>query len=403
MKNKNLLIIYFTAFIDFLGVGIVIPIFAPLFLDSNSTLFTPQTPENIRNILLGITLAIFPFFQFFGAPILGGLSDKFGRKKILFVSIFGTLIGYILMVYGIQYQIFYLIFLSRVIDGFTGGNISVATSAVSDISTNEEKVKNFGIIGALFGIGFIIGPYIGGKLSDPSLHQSFNYSTPFILSSVLSFINLLLVGFLFKETLLQKVEKTVSLSSGIKNLKKAFTDEKYKTIFSVVFLITLGFAFFTTFFQPYLISKFNFKENQIGELFAYIGVWIAFTQGFLLKYISKYLDSKKSVYYGGIFLGVSLLLLLIPSQAIFIYLITPLIAISNGILSPNYQSIISKLADENSQGEIFGINQSVSSLGISLAPLIAGFLITIDIKIPIILSGILTIGAAFLFKKRFNA
>ena len=401
MKNKNLLIIYLTVLIDFIGVGLVIPIFAPLFLGTESTLFVTDTPENIRNILLGLTLAVFPLFQIFGAPILGALSDKYGRKKILFISIFGTAIGYLLMVLGINSQIFYLILLSRIIDGFTGGNISVATSAISDISTPEEKVRNFGILGALFGICFIVGPYIGGKLSDSSFYSGFNYSTPFVVAGVLSLVNLVSVGLFFKETLSQKIERTVSLTSGIRNLKKAFTDEKFKTVFEVIFLLTLGFAFFTTFFQPYLISKFQFKESQIGELFAYTGFWIAFTQGFLLKYISKYLDPKKSIYYGSIGLGISLLCLLVPGDVSAIYFLTPFIAISNGILSPNYQSIISKLADQNSQGEIFGINQSITSLGIALAPILASLLVNFDDRMPILFGGLITLFAATIFKKRF--
>ncbi|NBO17612.1 MAG: MFS transporter [Proteobacteria bacterium] len=219
--QKNFLIILLTVFIDFIGVGLVIPIFAPLFLSSSSSLFEPNTPENLRNILLGVTLATFPFFQFFGAPILGALSDKFGRKKILFISLAGTFIGYIMTVIGISHNNLVLILLSRMIDGFTGGNISVATSAISDISKPEDKTKNFGLLGAIFGICFILGPFLGGILSSSNINENFNFSTPFLIAGALSFINLILVGTFFKETLSQKIEKTVTLTSGLRNLKKA--------------------------------------------------------------------------------------------------------------------------------------------------------------------------------------
>jgi DHA1 family tetracycline resistance protein-like MFS transporter len=205
MKKPSLLIIYLTIFIDFIGVGLVIPIFAPLFLSPTSTLFDSSVNLEVRSFILGLSLAVFPFFQFFGAPILGALSDKFGRKNILFLSILGTFLGYVLMVWGILQKDLYLIVLSRIIDGFTGGNISVATSAISDISDPKDKVKNFGILGALFGVCFIIGPYLGGKLSDPSVSSMFNYSTPFLISAVLSFINLTLLALFFKETLSQKI------------------------------------------------------------------------------------------------------------------------------------------------------------------------------------------------------
>ena len=400
--NKSLLIIFLTIFIDFIGVGLVIPIFAPLFLSPTSTLFDVNTSYDVRSFILGLALAVFPFFQFFGAPILGTLSDKFGRKKILFFSILGTFIGYVLMVFGITEKLLYLIILSRVIDGFSGGNISVASSAISDITEPKDRVKNFGILGALFGVCFIIGPYIGGKLSDPTINSNFNYSTPFLVAAILSFINLTLLSLFFKETLTKKIEKKVSLTSGIRNLKKAFTDPRFKVIFTVVFLITCGFSFFTQFFQAYLVAQFNFSEGQIGELFAYIGIWIALTQGLILRYLPKSVTPKRAVFFGSILLGVALIGLLLPTQAHQIYFVLPFVAISNGILGPNSQAIISNLADEDAQGEIFGINQSITSLGMALAPLISGIIISFGLYLPIITAGLLIILAGIIFQTKFK-
>lgn len=400
--KKSLLVIFLTIFIDFIGVGLVIPIFAPLFLSPDTTLFDSNTSYDVRNFILGLALSVFPFFQFFGAPILGALSDKFGRKKILFLSILGTFLGYVLMVIGITHKNLYLIVLSRIIDGFTGGNISVATSAISDITEPKDRVKNFGLLGAIFGVCFIIGPYLGGKLSDPALGPGFNYSTPFLIASILSFINLVLLTLFFKETLSKRIEKQVSLTSGLRNLKKAFVDPKFKIIFTVVFLITCGFSFFTQFFQAYLVSKFNFTESQIGELFAYVGIWIAITQGLFIRYLPKSVTPKKAVFYGTMILGTALIALLIPSQSYQIFFVIPFVAISNGILGPNSQAIISGLADEKSQGEIFGINQSVTSLGMALAPLISGFIISYSIYLPIFMAGFLIILAGIVFQTKFK-
>lgn len=400
--KKNLAILYLTVAIDFLGVGLVIPIFAPLFLSETTSLFNSQTDIGLRSFLLGLTLAIFPFFQFFGAPILGGLSDKYGRKKILFLSVLGTLIGYVLMVFGIIHQNLTLIILSRVIDGFTGGNISVATSAISDISSKEDRVKNFGLLGAIFGICFILGPFLGGKLSDPEVVSFFNFQTPFIVASVLSLINLSLLGLYFKDTLANRIEKTVSFKTGFKNLVKAFTDEKFKTIFTTIFLISLGFSFFTQFFQAYLVSKFDFTQSEIGELFAYIGIWIALTQGLLIRLVPKNIRPQKIVFFGTMFLGLFLISLVIPNNQTIIYFILPFIAISNGLLNPNAQAIISDLAEENAQGEIFGINQSVQSLGVALAPLISGIIYNLDIRLPILSAGFLILLGSYLFRREFK-
>jgi len=399
--KKNFAILLMTVFIDFIGVGLVIPIFAPLFLSSSSNLFDANTPENIRNLLLGLTLGAFPIFQFFGSPLLGGLSDKFGRKKILGLSLFGTFLGYVLMVVGINLQNFYLILLSRIIDGFTGGNISVATSAISDISKPEEKTKNFGILGAIFGICFVMGPFLGGVLSDKTVHESFSLTTPFIVSAALSFINLLLVSFVFKETLTKKIEKKVSLASGLRNLKAAFLSEKYQSLFISVFLLFCGFSFFTTFFQAFLVQKFSFTEREIGILFAYIGLWIAFTQGLLVRFIPKKFKPINVIFVCASVLAISIYALTIPNDKTILYFILPIVAISNGFIGPNLQTIISNSADQSAQGEIFGINQSVQALGSAAAPLISGFLFSISNSLPLIVAAILTVSAGFILKRKF--
>lgn len=399
--KKNLMILYLTVAIDFLGVGLVIPIFAPLFLSENSNLFSIGTDYATRSFMLGLVLALFPFFQFFGAPVLGTLSDKYGRKKILFLSVLGTFLGYILMVFGIVYQNLLLIVVSRALDGFTGGNISVATSAISDISDKESRVKNFGMLGAIFGICFILGPFLGGKLSDPTVASFFSYETPFVIASILSFLNLILIATLFKDTLANRIEKTVSFKTGVKNLIRAFTDEKYKTVFTTIFLVSAGFSFFTQFFQAYLVSKFSFSQSQIGELFAYIGIWIVLTQGILVRVVPK-VKPQKVVFYSALFLGLFLMTLVIPENYTYIYFILPFIAISNGLLNPNSQAIISELTDENAQGEIFGINQSVQSLGVAVAPLISGIIYSLDIRLPILTAGVLIVLASINFRKSFK-
>jgi len=168
-KNSSILTIFFTVFIDLLGLGIVIPILPALIINPTANLLPFDTAFSQRTIIYGFLIASYPIMQFFGAPLLGTLADRFGRKKILSISLLGTWAGYVLFIIGILTQDIYLLFIGRSIDGFTGGNISIAQSAISDISTPENKSRNFGLVGMAFGLGFVIGPYIGGKLSDPKL------------------------------------------------------------------------------------------------------------------------------------------------------------------------------------------------------------------------------------------
>ena len=178
-ERKLLIPVFLTVFIDLLGATIVLPILAPLFLDFQHGIMPMAVQAGTdmaavtreRTILFGLLIASFPLAQFFGAPLLGTWADRVGRKKVLSISLLGTLIGYILFALGIHYKLVWLLFFARILDGFTGGNISIAFSAISDVSTPESKTRNFGLIGMAFGLGFIIGPYIGGKLADPGVVQ----------------------------------------------------------------------------------------------------------------------------------------------------------------------------------------------------------------------------------------
>ena len=229
-------------FLDLLGVGIAIPVVASLFLSTDGIL--PGVSFARRAILLGFLIASYPLAQFFGAPLLGGLSDRVGRKKILFLALVGTFIGYVIFAIGIIEQSIALLFISRIVDGFTGGNISIALSAIADISDEKSKARNFGLMGMTFGLGFILGPYIGGKLSDPSLLSWFNYSTPFWFAAILTVVNMILMLRLFPETTTVRIHKKLSLFTGFENITKAFKFTNLRTLFIVVFLLALGFPGF---------------------------------------------------------------------------------------------------------------------------------------------------------------
>lgn len=387
MKNQvSLFPILVTVFIDMLGIGIIIPILGHLFLDPNGIL-NGNFAFQQRTILLGLLVASYPIAQFLGAPILGALSDRHGRKNILLISLFGTFIGYIFFAYGILTRNLALLFISRFLDGFTGGNISIAMSAIADISDHEEKTKNFGLVGMTFGIGFILGPFIGGKLADPSVVSWFSASTPFFFAAAMTLFNMVLVMMRFRETLSVRRHTPISALTGFRNIFKAFGMTNLRTMFLVVFLLTLGFTFFTQFFQVFLIEKFNYTQSQIGDLFAYIGIWIAMTQGGLARMLSERFHPEQVLSVSLLVLSLALPFLLLPGKAAYLFFILPFISISNGLTMPNSTAVISNLAAQDSQGEIMGINQSIQALAMSIPPIVSGFLIAFNIALPILVAG----------------
>ncbi len=384
--QARLATIFLTVFLDMLGIGIIVPIVAPLLLDTSSNLIPEATPFGQRTMLIGLLISSFSIAQFFGSSVLGTLSDRFGRKKVLIASITGTTLGYAIFGLGIVTGQLWLLFAGRLLDGFMAGNLAVIYSAIADISTPESKSKNFGLVGAAFGMGFVVGPFLGGQLANTELVSWFNYATPFWVSALLGLVNVLVIWQYFGETLLVKVHKPLSWTSGFTNIRKAFENEKLRSIFTVSFLFVFGFTFFTQFFQVYLIEKFDYREADIGMLFGYLGVWIAITQGALIRPVMKRFTPDQVIRLATIILSVVLLLLLVPDQSWQIFLIIPFISISQGLTSPNITATVSNLADADIQGEILGINQSVNSFAQLLPPLIGGILVGFDIRMPLLVS-----------------
>jgi DHA1 family tetracycline resistance protein-like MFS transporter len=397
----TLFTILFTVFLDLVGVGIIIPVLGTLFISDN-TLFAASVGFQTRAFLLGVLIACYPLAQFFGAPLLGSLSDRYGRKKLLLISLLGTFIGYILFSVGIIYTSLALLFISRIIDGFTGGNISIALSAIADISDHKSRTKNFGLIGMVFGLGFILGPFIGGKLAHLSISPYLMHAAPFLFTAALTLVNIGLVIYRFPETLKETRDSRATLLMGLGNLKKAFVMKETRIMFIVVFLASFGFNFFTQFFQVFLIERFAFNEGNIGNMFAYMGLWIAITQGFVTRLLAKLTGPVRALSWSLIGLAVVLPLLLLAQKAWFLYLVMPLIALTWGITNPNSTSLVSALADEKSQGEILGINQSIQSLSQTFPPLIAGALVALSVNLPIIVASLCVAIAWLVFTLLFR-
>lgn len=386
-----------TIFIDLLGVGIVIPILAPLFLSPGSSILPMEYTYEQRTLLIGLISATYPIMQFFGAPLLGSLSDRYGRKPTLILSLFGTFFGYILFGIGIIQHSLPLMFIGRAIDGFTGGNISIAQSAIADMTKPEERARNFGFIGMAFGLGFILGPYIGGKLVDPTIVSWFSNSTPYFFTAGLTLINILSLFLLFPETLKEKIKSPIGVMTGFRNLRKAISMTTLRKLFLVSFLLTFGFNFFTQFFNPFLIQKFEVTPSQAGDIFAYMGLFVALFQGGLLPFLNKRFNSSQILNVSIFGISLAFLLLLLPNKLLGIYLILPILALFQGLTQPNVTALISNNAKENSQGDILGVNQSINSLAQAIPPIISGFIFSINISLPILVGAGATLLAWMIF------
>jgi DHA1 family tetracycline resistance protein-like MFS transporter len=392
-----MLTVFLTVFIDLLGVTIVIPILAPLLVDSN-VILGPEFSASDRNITYGFLSASFSFFQFFSAPFLGTLSDKYGRRQVLKYSLFLTLFGYLIFTVAIMQASLIGLFIGRALSGIASGNMAVIYSAIADLSEPEEKAKNFGLVGMAFGLGFVIGPVLGGLLSSPEIVSWFDYETPFLFSALLVALNILLVYVRFPETLTSpNPEASISPLNGFKNIRKAFNLGSLRWVFLSVFLMFFGFSFFTQFFQIFLIGKFQFGPDDIGYLFGYIGIAIALTQGLLVRVVSKRFMPRKVLVVSILGLVGALLILLVPDTVLMLYLVIPGVALFQGLSAPNFSAIISNSAPANLQGETLGIQQSMQSVANMVPPVIGGFAVSFAISFPIWLAALSTLLAWLVF------
>ncbi len=403
LEGKALPIVLLTIFLDVLGVGILIPVLPQMMYQ----IFIPAGfSPNGALIMLGWLTGIFPLMQFVATPILGQLSDRYGRKPILAFSLFGTGVGYLLFAIAIITKNIPLLFFSRAMDGITGGNISVARAVIADVSTPEHRTRNFGMIGAAFGIGFVFGPYIGARLAAPHISFFglintpgwFGPAVPFWFTAALSFVNTVLLLTILPETHKHINNKLkLTWNKSIDNIRKAATNPALRVIFAAEFLFWGGFTFFTTFFQILLIEKLGFKVNNVGDFFAYIGICIALTQGFLTPMLAKRFKNYQILRFSLIGNAAALFLLLLPHNTTQLLMVAPFMAIFNGLTMANASALVSLSADAKIQGEVLGIEASVQALAQAIPAIIAGYIATFGVNTPVIVGGSIILLGGIMF------
>jgi len=378
-RNRNLWLVVFTIAVDAFGFGILLPVIPQLLTSPSSPfyLLAPDTSVKTGYLLIGCLSASYPMMQFFSTPLLGQLSDRYGRKPILAVSLAGTSIGYVMFALAVISKNIPLLFAARLLDGLTGGNTSVADAAIADITEPKDRTRSFGLAMGAFGLGLIAGPLIGGTLADPSIVSWFDVATPFWFAAILAALNTTSISLLMTETTSPRRGERLDLTRNLKNVAAAYAQPESRSILATQFFTTMANSLLLTFFGVFLIDRFSFDDQQLAHFFGYIGICVIFTQFVTLRAAAKRFTEPRVLRVSIVGAAAVVAAYLLPTSARWLFVIAPLVATFNGLTLSNLTGLLSRSAPAGAQGEIMGIGRSVQALAMAVPPLLAGSFATV--------------------------
>lgn len=357
--RKNLeasrIFIFVTVLLDAIGIGIIIPIMPEIIKRFG-------TDAQFVSTYFGYFISVYAFMQFVASPFLGALSDKYGRRPVLLLSLLGGGLDYLLMAYAPS---LFILFIGRVIAGLTGANQTVASSYMADISDDSNRAKNFGLIGAAFGVGFVIGPALGGFVG------SFGHHYPFIVAAIMTLVNFFFGLFILPESLPENARRHMEISkinpiSSFKGLKKR---PELVLFFALFGLINLAGLVHPTIWTLYTEYKFKWSSMEVGFSLTAVGLALGIGQGVFTGIFTKRFNELKTFIIGTIVATISYFLYAIATESWMVYAIIAFIMVSV-IAPPALQALMAKQVSPNEQGELQGTLFSLMSLTSIIAPLI---------------------------------
>ncbi|MES2122433.1 MAG: MFS transporter [Chlamydiota bacterium] len=383
----SFLILCSTAFIVWISYGIVYPLFAAAIFQKEALFFSLFT--SMQGFWLGVLISASPLAQFFSAPLIGLLSDRMGRKPMLQITTAMIMAGYFISALGFGKQSFFLLILGRVVTGIGAGNIAVINSAVADLSAPTAKAKNFGLIAMTNGLGFAVGPLIGGKLAF------LGFDFPFIIAGIFTLINLIFIIFLLDETHLKKTGSTHTSLRLYQHVKVTFF-QKNRHFFLAFFLFCFGWSFYWEFIPVTWIREYSLGVSQIGDFYAYGSLFYVLSSGLLIRPVIKRLSAFKILFFAWAALGIFLLLLVGAWIGLY-WIFIPIQQFLIALIFPVGTAVVSNLVSEHQQGETLGAFQSLQAFAFAVTPCLGGILLDFMHNTPLIVSALAMLLSSWIF------
>lgn len=401
--KKQLWVVLIIVFLGFVGISMPYLIFPVLFLNPEYAILSPEWSDSSRALLLGITLAAFPFGQFFGSPILGSLSDDYGRKSILAGSLLIASLFNLLSGIAIAWQNLGLLIISRLISGLMEGNIAIARAMVADIRT-LSKHETFGKINAVASIGYLVGPLLGGIMTDKHLFQNLTASSPFYLTCILFFFLSLISVFVLKtksknenQVTKQSFVQRINLINRVNNL---FLNKHLQFLMIVSTCFTLAVDIFYQFGPVYLTVKWNLGPAELILYNALLCVALAIGNGWLPEYVSSRTSNRLAIIFSMSAFAVLLIAMLYINSSLMMLLLFTLSGFMIGLAVTLLTVKISNAAPSNIQGEVMGVQVSLRVLGDALICLFGGTLLIFSSKLILIIASLISLLGMIYFAQR---
>ncbi|MDF1654385.1 MAG: MFS transporter [Coxiellaceae bacterium] len=389
--------------VGFLGASIAYPILPVIFMHPEQAgVISTQLSQNWRAILLGVTLATYPLGQFIGAPLLGAMSDKFGRKPILLLSMLGACAGYLVTVISLLSHNLTLLIISRFITGVMEGNIAIARSIATDLETIPKQIS-LGRINAVSAIGYVIGPLIGGVLSDNHLYHGFNYAIPFYVAMLTTLLSIVLTTWLLKESHQASTTQPFRLKelNIFGRVVELCHNPTIKRLLITSTVFTLGIDIYYEFGPVYLTSKWDMSAAMISVYNLVLSVTLAI--GSLLPYyLSKRFNIQTAIKACMLLSALFLVLMVVFATKGSVFVLFGLSGFSITVVNVNLMVLLSDNASKETQGEILGTQLGLRMLGDAIICLLGGFLVASSISAPLLFSAIAAALAFVYYHLRFN-
>jgi multidrug resistance protein len=362
--KKKLSIIFLTVFVDLVGFGIIIPL-------------NPYLAKvfGAGPLQVGLLMSIYSLMQFIFSPFWGQISDRKGRRPVILISLFGACVSHFGFAMSTSY---YGLFLCRMLAGIFGGNIPVAMAYIADVTPEKDRSKGMGLIGAAFGLGFILGPAIGGIFADVG-HRigeapPWGGSFPAIIASAICFLNFVSAYFFLPESRTQFATGALHTRGRFKKILNCLRRPTLGRLILLYFLNTFALAQVEAALFLFVQDRFHWSYTKASFGFAYIGIMMAFTQGFLIRKLIPKLGEGRMVVFGFFTMGLGLLGLSFSQGIALLAFSVTALAIGNGVSTPALSGSVSLQSTPEEQGNNLGVAQSLASLARILGPVIGGWL-----------------------------